>query len=51
MAYKLGTNVKVGQKILTGSGWEKIITVDDRGVTVKSGFIKFGDTIYGWKIR
>ena len=51
MAYKLGTNVKVGNKILLKTGWEKIVIVKEEGVETASGFIEYGSEIYGWKIK
>ena len=50
MAYKLGTNVEVGNKILTKDGWQKIKNkFDDMIITNKGNEIKFGEEIYGWK--
>lgn len=49
MEYKLGTNVKVGNKILLKTGWEKIVNVKDNGVETASGYIDFGEKIFGWK--
>ena len=51
MNYKLGTNVQVGNKILLKTGWSKINQVNERGAEVESGFIEYGQTIYGWKIK
>ncbi|MCK4782073.1 hypothetical protein KAS79_04105 [Candidatus Parcubacteria bacterium] len=51
MTYKLGTNVKVGNKILLKTGWEKITKIGENGVDVPSGFIEYGWEIYGWKIK
>ena len=47
--YKLGTNVKIGNKILLKTGWEKIVRIKETGVETPSGFIKYGLEIYGWK--
>ena len=49
MSFKLGRNIKTGQKILTPSGWRKILEVTETGARVKEGIVKFGETIYGWK--
>ena len=49
MAYLLGKNVKVGDKILLKTGWKKIEIVKEDGVEVAGGFIAFGGEIYGWK--
>ncbi len=52
MKYKLGTNVQIGNKILTETKWEKIIEKTERGIVTKDGTqIKFGEEIYGWKIK
>ena len=57
MAYKLGTNVEVGNKILLKAGWAKITDVEDEGVKVfikfklLSDFIEYDSVIYGWKIK
>ena len=52
MTYKLGTNVEVGNKVLTKNGWEKIASkFDDMIVTDKGTEIKFGEEIYGWKLK
>jgi len=48
MAYKLGTNVKVGNKILLKTGWKKILQIKKGGVEVEGGFIEYSATIYGW---
>ena len=49
MTYKLGTNVKVGNKILLKTGWAKITAVKENGVEVSGNHIDFGSEIYGWK--
>lgn len=49
MTFKLGTNIKPGQKIKTAIGWRKVLSVTDEGVETKDGTVKFGETIYGWK--
>ena len=51
MKYKLGTNVKVGNKILLKTGWEKIVEIKENGVQTPSGFVEYGWEIYGWKIK
>jgi len=51
MKYQLGTNVKVGNKILLKTGWKKVVKVKEKGVEVPDGFIKYGSEIYGWKIK
>ena len=52
MNYKLGTNVKVGNKILLKTGWEKITALKENGVEVVGGnFVEYGWEIYGWKIK
>ena len=51
MKFKLGTNVVVGEKILLRTGWEKIVSKDDKGVETPSGYIEYGWEIYGWKIN
>jgi hypothetical protein len=51
MKYKLGNNVKVGNKILLKTGWKKILQIKDKGVEVEGGFIEYGWEIYGWKIK
>jgi len=53
MIFKLGKNVKVGQKIKTKTmnGWRKIKSLTKEGVIVSDGELKFGDTIYGWKSK
>jgi len=51
MQYTLGTNVQVGNKILTQDGWEKITEKLEDGIVTKKGKkILFGETIYGWKL-
>lgn len=49
MQFKLGNNVKSGQKIKTANGWRKIKQVNSDGAIVKEGLVKFGDIILGWK--
>ena len=49
MVFRLGKNIKVGQKIRTASGWRKVLSVTDEGAKTKDGVIKFGETVYGWK--
>lgn len=49
MQFKLGSNIKEGQKIKTTSGWRKVLKVTDMGVIVKEGEIKFGSIVFGWK--
>ncbi len=49
MTFKLGKNIKQGQKIKTAFGWRKVKSVSDTGATVKEGEVKFGETVYGWK--
>ena len=51
MTYQLGTNVEVGNKILLKTGWTKILQKKESGVEVSGGFIEYGQTIYGWKIK
>ena len=50
-AFKLGKNIKTGQKIKSKDGWREVLEVNENGVTIKEGFVKFGQTIYGWKIK
>jgi len=49
MIFKLGRNIKEGQKIKTRNGWRKVRVVYWKGVIIKEGLIKFGETIYGWR--
>jgi hypothetical protein len=49
MQFKLGTNIKVGQKIKTADGWRKIKEVNSCSARVKEGLVTFGSIIYGWK--
>jgi hypothetical protein len=49
MTFKLGTNIKVGNKIKTSTGWRKVLDVTDEGAKTKDGIVKFGETVYGWK--
>jgi len=51
MKYKLGTNVKVGNKILLKTGWKKVVQIKETGVETTGGFIQYGWEIYGWKIK
>lgn len=51
MNYELGKNVSVGNKILLKTGWKKILQVKEGGVEVEGGYIEYGQTIYGWKIK
>lgn len=51
MTYKLGKNVEVGQKIKTANGWRKIKAISDDGAMVSDEFVKFGNVVYGWKIK
>jgi hypothetical protein len=51
MAYKLGENIKAGNKIKTENGWRKVKKVVPGGVWVSEGVIKFGSVIYGWKAK
>lgn len=51
MDFKLGNTIKADQKIKTIAGWRKIVSVKKDGVIVKEGLIKFGETIYGWKVK
>lgn len=52
MKYKLGTNVKKGEKILLKTGWKKIIEIDQEGVTIEGGNrMDYGWEIYGWKAK
>ena len=51
MDYRLSNQVKVGQKIKTSNGWRRITSLTNEGVYVREGFVKFGDTIYGWKLK
>jgi hypothetical protein len=46
---KLSTLIKVGQKIKTSKGWEKVIEVTIDGARTKDSFVKFGDEVSGWK--
>ena len=48
MNYKLGTNVKVGDKIRLKTGWTTIIRIKEDGVEVPAGFVAYGWEIYGW---
>jgi len=49
MTFKLGKNIKKGQKIKTNKGWRKVEEVTEDGALVKEGVIFFGNTIFGWK--
>jgi len=49
MTFKLGTNIKDGQKIKTKAGWRKVEEVTEDGAIVKEGIVLFGATVYGWK--
>ena len=51
MAFKLGKNIQVGQKIKTKTGWRKVLEVNGKGVIIKEGLIEFGQTVYGWKVK
>ena len=51
MQYKLGTNVQIGNKILTKTGWNEIVAIKEDGAETPAGFIEFGKEIFGWKIR
>ena len=51
MTFKLGKNIRVGQKIKTGTGWRKIKEVVENGAITKDGFINFGAIVYGWKLK
>ena len=51
MVFKLGNNIKAGQRIKTQSGWRKVIEVTERGAIVKEGVIEYGQIVYGWKIK
>lgn len=51
MKFKLGKNIKVGQKIKTSKGWRKVLEVREDGVFVKESFIYFGSEVFGWKIN
>lgn len=49
---KLGTNIEIGQQILTKNGWEKVTSKFKDGIVTNKGTeVIFGDTIYGWKIK
>lgn len=49
MSYKLGTGVQLGDKILLGTGWKKILKITEKGVEVEGGFIEYKQNILGWK--
>ena len=49
MTFRLSTSIAVGQQIRTQNGWRKVLEVTDEGAKVRDGFVKFGDTVYGWK--
>lgn len=49
MTFKLGSSIKVGHKVKTGSGWCTVTGVTDEGALTAHGLIKFGTTVYGWK--
>lgn len=51
MKYRLGTNVKVGNKILLKTGWEKIVEIKENGIETPYGYLEYGCEIYGWKIK
>ena len=51
MTFKLSSTVVAGQQIKTEYGWRKVIAVTTEGAQVKEGIVKFGDTVYGWKIK
>ncbi len=50
MTFNLSTSILVGNKIKTTNGWRKVKKVTDEGALVKEGIIKFGETIFGWKV-
>lgn len=49
MTFTLSNNVKIGEKIKTSSGWEKITCISKTGIETKSRTVNFGDIVYGWK--
>jgi len=51
MTFKLGKNIKIGQKIKTKKGWRKIKEVTEKGVIFSDGELKFNDTVFGWKSK
>ena len=51
MNIKLGTNIKEGQKILVWGSWHKITAVNECGAVTKSGLVKFGEAVGGWKAK
>lgn len=51
MTFKLGRNIKVGQKIKTADGWRKVKEVTEKGAIVKGDLVPFGSTVYGWKAK
>lgn len=51
MQFKLGKNVLVGQQLKLQLGWAKITEVTEEGVMTKGGFVKFGETVFGWKSK
>ena len=51
MTFKLSKSIAVGQKIRTSDGWMTVIEVTDEGAVTKSGIVKFGETVYGWKAK
>lgn len=51
MIFKLGKNIQVGHKIKTSHGWRKVLSISDKGAQVKEGDIKYGDTVYGWRLK
>jgi len=51
MPYKLGKNIKVGNKILLKTGWKKVVEIKEKGIETSDGFLEFGWDIYGWKIK
>jgi len=49
--FKLSNSIRVGQKINTKEGWMKVLEVTTTGARTKNGEVKFGDTVYGWKLK
>jgi len=49
MTFKLGSTIKVGNKIKIYNGWYTVNEVTAEGAMTEGGLIKFGTTVYGWK--
>ena len=50
MKIKIGPNIKVGQKILTETGWKTVLEVTSSGIRHSEGELPFGALVLGWKL-